>query len=158
MGDLDALNGTWVLDRTAATAESDGIRLALPRERIGGPPESAKDELVAASTVYPQSFTLEITDSIFMLSANPPEESLALPMDGSRIQIESQQVRGGIRVGITWHDGVPTVERSFRADGWMLDRYRLIGDGMLVVERTIGFGQWEGTGSHRFVYSRRADG
>lgn len=157
---LEPYNGTWILDRSA-TPESGGvrgIRFDLPLEHLGGPPESARNELLAALRVYPRSFTLEITDSIFRLSANAPEETLALPLDGSRIHVESQQVRGGIRVGITWNDGAPAVERSFRANGWILDRYRLTEDGMLIVERTSGFGQWEGTGALRLVYSRGGAG
>ena len=153
--ELEPYNGAWVLERGNAP-RGEGIRMDLPLERLGGPSETAKNDLLAAVAAYPRSFTLEISDSIFTLSANPPEQSLSLPMDGSRGQIKSEGGRSRTFGSIRWNDGAVTIDRSFPANGWISDHFQLTGGGRLVITRTSGFGEWDGTGSVRLVYSRGA--
>ena len=151
--ELEPYNGTWIVERS--DSDAPGVRLGVPLQRIGGPSEAAKIELLAALVEYPRVLTLEISDSIFALTADSPDQSLTLPMDGSRSQIRSEGGRSRTYGSITWNDGAPTIERQFPENGWISDHFQLTG-GRLVITRTSGFGEWEGRGSLRLVYLRDA--
>lgn len=70
--------------------------MGIPPERIGGPSETARNELAAAVAAYPRSFTPDIFDPILAMTTDPPDQSLTLPVDGTRSQIKSEG--GGGRI------------------------------------------------------------
>lgn len=113
------------------------------------PPQAVQDDLLAAAEVWPARFTLAITDSLFTVSTGAPESSLELPMDGGWVEGD------GFRTRVTFRRGDPSIERSYRSNGWMRDQYELADDATLVITRKLGFFTNEADGWLEFTYRRQ---
>lgn len=147
-GELALYNGDWVFD-PEASRRSELHYWARDPVTDDEPPQSVQDELLTAVEHWPAMFTLELTDSVFSVVADPPEFSFDVPLDGSWLET------GDTRVKFTWLRRRPFVERSFPSNGWLSDHYELSGEGMIVITRKMGFGTHEAEGWLRFAYRRR---
>ena len=147
-GDLDRFNGEWYFDQDASRRSEFHYWTRDP-VTDDEPPQSVQDELFEAVEQWPTAFTLEMTDSAFRITANPPRLSFAVPLDGSWVKT------GDTRVRFTWRRDKPLLERSFPSNGWLRDLYELADDGMIIIERQMGFGTHEAEGWLRFAYARQ---
>lgn len=145
---LQPYSGTWLFDPDASRRSEFRFWVRNP-VTDDEPPQAVQDDLLAAAEVWPARFTLAITDSLFNVSADAPESSLALPLDGGWVEAD------GFRTRITLRRGNPFVERGYASNGWMRDQYVLTEDGALVITRKLGFFTNEADGWLEFTYRRQ---
>lgn len=145
---LERYNGEWFFDPDASR-RSEFHYWARDPITDDEPPQAVQDELFEAVEQWPAAFTLEFTDSVFRVTADPAQISFSVPLDGSWVET------GETRVRFKWRRNRPLLERSFPSNGWLRDLYELTDDGMIIILRQMGFGTHEAEGWLRFAYRRQ---
>lgn len=143
--------GRICVDRPESSAETR--RLESP----GSVPDSALlnayDEL---ATHRPPHLTLLFDSSGIGVSPTPLGTPLAIPMDGTKIEIDHDLGDFAVKAWSRWERESPLLTISVGDDGFRVsDTYELQGDGTLVVTRELGGESffW-GDQTPRFVYRR----
>ena len=150
-------NGDWVLDADATGDRFRSGGLQTSREDTSrGMTTRTMRGLLDAAAVRPERFTLEVTDAIFSISESVPGPSFVLPMDGGHGKVVQREGQPTLTARVTWRDGIPSVERTFRGGGWISDRYERTAESRLIITRTFGLGATPAQGSRQLVYTLSA--
>ena len=104
--------------------------------------------------IHAKRLTLGVEDSLFVMSADVPGWSLPLPVDGGSRSVVQDSTGFEFQVSLTWRGETPVVQRSFGADGRILDAFEITEPDVLIVTRTLRWGLNQSRNSRRFVYVR----
>ena len=107
------------------------------------------DLVLALGQQRPQTLSLELTDSLFVV-ATTPGSRLSLPMDGEKLDVPSQAAE--MEVKVSWQDQSPTIERTVDGVGGIYDQVELVANDRLLLTRRVTLGS-EST-SVRYVFDR----
>ena len=140
---LEHYNGEWVCEsiRVVPQQVGSGPGEGVPVFVFSGVSRdidlAAIDEVLTKARTHAERFSLEIGKSIFRVFGGTPGPDFTLPMDGSRGRVSDQDERVVLGVRLVWDGRAPVVERSFREDSQILDRYEVTSEGILVITRTV---------------------
>ena len=152
---LEPYNGEWVLE---VADRSPGPLQFMSRDGYGFTRETGQ-EILMIMGIRAERFVLEVTDSIFRVSSDEPGFSFALPVNGTPIEVLSEDGEVVQSMTLTWEQITPVVRRTVPGAGWVSDRFELSADGALVVARTGAMSnvrgrQVQATRPVEFVYAR----
>ncbi len=142
--DIAALHpyiGEWVLE----AAERERVRVQFADRDGHGFTPLTFPSIGAVIAVRAERFGLELSDSTFRISSDEPGFSVAVPIDGTPVEVPGEDGKPDQSITLRWNGGTPVVRREVVGIGWVSERFELTGDGALVLKREAAVRNARGT-------------
>ena len=154
---LHPYNGEWVLE----AAEGERVRVQFADRDGHGFAPLTFPSIGAVITIRAERFGLEVSESTFRISSDEPGFSVAVPMDGTPVELPGEDGRADQSITLSWDEGTPVVRREVVGIGRVSERFELTGDGALVLRREAAVRNARGTivdgvGELELTYTRDA--
>ena len=138
---LHPYNGEWVLE----VMEHERVRVQFADRDGQGFTPLTFPNIGAVITIRAERFGLEVNESSFRLSSDEPGFSVAVPMDGTPVELPGEDGSADQSITLRWEGGTPVVRREVVGIGWVSERFELTGEGTLVLKREAAVRNARGT-------------
>ena len=152
---LHPYNGEWVLEAPGG----DRVRVQFADRDGHGFTPLTFPSIGAVIAVRAERFGLEVSESIFGISSDEPGFSVAVPLDGTPVELPGEDGKADQSITLRWDEGTPVIRREVVGIGWVSERFELTGEGTLVLKREAAVRNARGTivdgvGALELTYTR----
>ena len=138
---LHPYSGEWALE----AAEREPVRVQFADRDGHGFTSVTLPSIGAVITIRAERFLIDVSDSTFRISSDEPGFSVAVPIDGTPVEVPGEDDKPDQSITLRWDEGTPVIRREIVGIGWVSERFELTGDGTLVLRREAAVRNVRGT-------------